>query len=54
MGFLKVKHKIRPDLVGEEERDMLALGNRLSSLWLPMKALRALRSIVKGGPKNTG
>ncbi len=47
MGFLKVKHKIRPDLIDEGERHMLDLGNRLSDLWLPMKAVRALRSFSR-------
>lgn len=47
MGFMKVKAKIRPDLMNEQEGNLSALGVKLSSLWLPTKIVRALRASAK-------
>jgi hypothetical protein len=47
MGYAKVKEKISPGLLDDGERRLLGLGNFLSALWLPTKALRALRGIGK-------
>jgi hypothetical protein len=47
MGVAKVKAKISPGTLDEDEKRLLARGNRLSSLWIPMKALRALRELGK-------
>jgi hypothetical protein len=47
MGFLKVKGKLRPELLSGEEENLSALGKTLSSLWLPTKVVRMLRASVK-------
>ncbi len=47
MGYAKVKQRLAPSLITEEEAHLLALGNTLSSWWLPTKALRILRDLVK-------
>jgi len=47
MGFMKVKARIRPDLLSEEEGKLSALGARLSSLWLPTKIVRLIRTSAK-------
>ena len=47
MGFLKVKEKLMPSLITVEEKKLLHLGNSLSSLWFPAKAVQGLRSAVK-------
>jgi hypothetical protein len=47
MGFMKVKAKIRPDLLNEQEGKLSALGAALSSLWLPTKIVRLLRACAK-------
>lgn len=48
MGFMKVKGKVRPDLLSEQEENLSALGETLSSLWLPTKIVRLLRASGKG------
>ena len=47
MGFVKVKERLCPTLITEKEEKMLSIGNTLSSWWLPTKALRILRDIVR-------
>jgi hypothetical protein len=47
MGFAKVKHKIQPRLLDQQEERMLSLGTRLSSWWLPTRMLRFIRNMVK-------
>lgn len=47
MGYAKVKEKISPGLLDDGERRRLSLGNALSALWLPTKALRALKELGK-------
>jgi len=47
MGFAKVKHKLQPRLLDEQEERMLSLGARLSTWWLPTRTLRLIRNIVK-------
>ncbi len=47
MGFAKVKHKLQPRLLDEQEERMLFLGARLSRWWLPTRTLRLIRNMVK-------
>lgn len=47
MGFVKVKERLCPTLISEKEEKLLSIGNTLSSWWLPTKALRMLRDIVR-------
>ncbi|HNY67006.1 MAG TPA: hypothetical protein PKM41_16380 [Deltaproteobacteria bacterium] len=47
MGYAKVKEKLSPGLLDRDERRLLERGNLLSSLWLPTKALRAMRKVGK-------
>ncbi|HHO75223.1 MAG TPA: hypothetical protein ENN05_02200 [Deltaproteobacteria bacterium] len=47
MGFAKVKKKLAPDLLTPREKKLLDLGNTLSSWWLPTKAVRLIRELVK-------
>ncbi|MFY9397790.1 MAG: hypothetical protein WAR22_05430 [Desulfomonilia bacterium] len=46
MGFVKVKNRFNPELLDERERRMLALGGRLSSWWLPTRAVRGTRRLL--------
>lgn len=48
MGFVKVKQRLSPALITAREEKLLSVGNILSSLWLPTKALRSINDIVKG------
>ncbi|MBN1635329.1 MAG: hypothetical protein JW920_02375 [Deltaproteobacteria bacterium] len=47
MGYLKIKYKMNPDLVSPIEYKRLSLGQTLSTLWLPGKAFKALKNIIK-------
>ncbi|HPX48831.1 MAG: hypothetical protein GXY28_12520 [Bacteriovoracaceae bacterium] len=47
MGFAKVKHKLQPGRLDTREEGMYSLGMRLSSWWLPTRALRIIRKLVK-------
>lgn len=47
MGYLKVKAKLNPDLISEEERGLLSRGNTLSLLWFFPRALRLLRHLFR-------
>jgi len=47
MGFLKVKRRLRPDLVTREEHTNLGIGNALSLLWFPPRVMRGIRSGIK-------
>ena len=47
MGFVKVKERLCPALITEQEAKMLMIGNTLSSWWLPTKVLRMIRDIVR-------
>ena len=47
MGFAKVKQRLAPALITQREKNMLTMGNTLSSWWLPTRALRMVRDIAK-------
>jgi hypothetical protein len=47
MGYAKVKEKISPGLLDEEEKKLLGMGTVLSALWFPTKVLRGLRGLAK-------
>jgi len=47
MGFLKVKAKLNPELITSEEKRRLALGETLSHLWLPGRAIKPVRHIIR-------
>jgi len=47
MGFLKVKKKLRPDLISEDEQKTIKMGITLSNLWLPMKTVRCIKRLAK-------
>jgi len=47
MGFVKVKHKINPDLLSPEEKNLYEFGTTLSSFWFPTRIVRILRSLSK-------
>jgi hypothetical protein len=47
MGYVKVKQRLAPAMITEQENKLLSIGNTLSSWWLPTKALRMVRDIVK-------
>ena len=47
MGFLKVKQKLLPGGISNEERRRLALGKTLSNLWLPGRAIKSIRDMVR-------
>jgi len=47
MGFVKVKQRLTPALITEQEKNLLSIGNTMSSWWLPTKALRIMRDIAK-------
>lgn len=47
MGFAKVKNKILPQAMDEREKELLAFGERLSSIWLPTKFVRGLRGFAQ-------
>jgi hypothetical protein len=47
MGFLKVKKKVCPDIITNEEMRKLALGKTLSNLWLPGRAARSIRDMIR-------
>lgn len=47
MGYAKVKQRLRPDLITARENRLLGLGNMLSALWLPTKALRFINNMLK-------
>ncbi|OEU82016.1 MAG: hypothetical protein BA865_08745 [Desulfobacterales bacterium S5133MH4] len=47
MGFLKVKGKLNPDLISNEDRRRLALGKTLSNLWPPGMVVRCIRNMTE-------
>jgi hypothetical protein len=47
MGFLKVKGKLNPEEISNEERSKLALGETLSNIWLPGRATKSIRDIIR-------
>ena len=47
LGFLKVKQKFSPEGISNEERRKLALGKTLSNLWLPGRAIKSIRDMVR-------
>lgn len=47
MGFTKVKQRLAPRLITKKEEKLLNVGNLLSSWWLPTKALRIVRDLMK-------
>jgi hypothetical protein len=51
MGFVKVKEKLRPEGISKEERRTLALGKTLSNLWLPGRAIKPIRDVIRTSQK---
>jgi len=47
MGFLKVKGKLNPEGMSNEERRRLALGKTLSNIWLPARAIKPIRDMIR-------
>lgn len=47
MGFAKIKQRLAPLLMDERDKNLLVLGNRLSSMWIPGKVFRALRKTTR-------
>ncbi len=47
MGFLKVKEKLNPEGISNEERSRLVLGETLSNIWLPGRATKSIRDMIK-------
>ncbi|UCD86518.1 MAG: hypothetical protein JSV01_01715 [Desulfobacterales bacterium] len=47
MGFVKVKGRLNPELISNEERKRLAMGETMSSLWLPGRATRLIRDMIR-------
>jgi hypothetical protein len=47
MGFLKVKGKLNPEGISNEERRRLAVGKTLSNLWLPGRAIKSIRDMIR-------
>lgn len=47
MGFLKVKGKLYPEGISDEERSKLALGKILSNLWLPGRVIKPIRDTIR-------
>jgi len=54
MGFMKVKAKIRPDLLSEQEGNLSTLGAALSALWIPTKIVRLIRASAKAIKRKFG
>jgi serine/threonine protein kinase len=46
MGLAKIKNRLNPELLEDREKRLLALGTRLSSWWLPARAVRGIRRLV--------
>ncbi len=51
MGYLKIKAKLNPDLLSAEEKRGRALGNTLSTLWIPPRVFRFLRDLLGRIPR---
>ena len=47
MGFLKVKEKLNPEGISDEERSKLVLGETLSNIWLPGRATKSIRDMIR-------
>jgi serine/threonine protein kinase len=47
MGFVKVKGKLNPELINDEEKKRLAMGETMSSLWLPGRATKLIRDMIR-------
>jgi hypothetical protein len=47
MGYLKVKAKINPSSLSEEEKTGLVLGNTLSRLWLPPRIKKMIKNLFR-------
>jgi hypothetical protein len=47
LGLLKVKAKLRPELLSSMEKRNLLVGNFLSTLWLPKKCFNICKSLCK-------
>lgn len=47
MGFLKVKGKLNPEGISNEERSKLVLGKTLSNIWLPGRATKSIRNMIR-------
>ncbi len=45
IGFLKIKYKLAPELITEQEQYLFAIGNRLSRLWVIAKVPKLLRKL---------
>jgi len=51
MGFIKVKAKLNPSLLTDQEKRLLERGNSLSSMWLPGITSRVIRLFGQKGKK---
>jgi hypothetical protein len=47
MGFLKIKEKFNPEGISNEERGKLVLGKTLSNIWLPGRATKSIRDMMR-------
>ena len=47
MGFLKIKERLSPEEITNEERRRLATGRTMSNLWLPGRATKPIRDIIR-------
>ena len=47
MGFLKVREKLNPEGISSEERSKLVLGKILSNIWLPGRATKSIRDMIR-------
>ena len=47
MGFLKIKGRLSPEDISNEERRRLAMGRTMSNLWLPGRATKPIRDIIR-------
>ncbi|HID30188.1 MAG TPA: hypothetical protein EYP19_09305 [Desulfobacterales bacterium] len=46
MGFLKIKERLNPEEITNEERRRLAKGRTMSNLWLPGRATKPIRDMI--------
>ena len=46
MGLLKIKERLIPEEITDEERRRLAMGRTMSNLWLPGRATKPLRDMI--------
>lgn len=47
LGYIKVKAKLAPELMNDEDQRFYRLSRTLSQLWLPTKAFNAVKDLIK-------